>query len=158
MFYEMYDEPELVHAALRLITDTYKALLEKWYEIIPMKKDISVHWGWMHKGTLMLRLDSAMNLSPEFYDEFSKPYDSELFKHFGGGCMHFCGRGDHYIEKTVEMPCVLGINMSQPQYNDMEKIYKNTVDKGIKIFGFSRQQAMNDLSHNRGFNHCMHIL
>ena len=159
MFYAFYDEPELLHEFLTLLTDTFIEFSDKWHEIFPLNTNMSSHWcQFYHRGGLVLRCDSAMNLSPELYEEFSVPYDKKLLERYGGGIVHFCGRGDHYIEKTVEMPCVLGINMSQPQYNDMEKIYKNTVDKGIKIFGFSRQQAMNDLSHNRGFNHCMHIL
>jgi hypothetical protein len=123
MFYEMYDDPDLVHSALRLITDTYKAFLEKWYKIIPKQNGLSVHWSIMHKGALMIRLDSAMNLSCDFYNEYSKPYDTELFDHFGGGCMHFCGRGDHYIDSLCEINNMYGFNMSQPHLNDLNKIF-----------------------------------
>lgn len=140
MFYEMYDEPELVHAALRLITDTYKAFMEKWYGIFPKKEELSVHWGWMHKGPLMIRLDSAMNLSPEFYNEFSKPYDSELFDHFGGGCMHFCGRGDHFVPSLCEIEKLYGINLSQPHLNDMDKIFSAVGERGKRILGLPKAE------------------
>ena len=133
MFYEMYDDPDFVHSVLRLITDTYKKFLDKWYTLVPKEKELSVHWSIMHKGNIMIRLDSAMNLSVDFYNEFSKPYDSELLDYFGGGCMHFCGRGDHFVESMCEIDNMYGFNMSQPHLNNMEKIIGAAVRSGIKI-------------------------
>ena len=138
MFYEMYDDPDFVHGVLRLITDTYKAFMEKWYTIIPKYGDLSVHWGIVHQGTLMLRLDSAMNLSPEFYEEYSKPYDRELFEHFGGGCMHYCGRGDHYIDSLCDIESMYAFNMSQPELNDMDKIMNAVLRKNKRIIALPR--------------------
>ena len=134
MFFEMYDDPDFVHAVMRLITDTYKGFLNKWYEIIPRREVITVHWGILHRGTIMLRLDSAMNLSPEFYDEYSKPYDRELLNDYNGGCMHFCGRGDHYIESLCEIETLCGFNVSQPHLNDMDVILRAAADHGKRIF------------------------
>lgn len=155
MFYAMYEEPDLVHAMMTLLTDTYTAFLNKWYEIYPIKPDINVHWAHIrHKGVILLRDDSAMNLSPALYEEFAAPYDGELLKRFGGGAVHFCGRGDHYIETLTSLPGLTGINLSQPELNDMEKIYRCTVDRGIKLLGFSRTWAEKDKS--RGFSGNMH--
>ena len=96
MFYSMYDEPELVHSALSLVTDTYSAFLNKWYGLFPSDSHMNPHWNTLwHRGNIFLRCDSAMNLSPEFYKEFAKPYDLLLLDRFDGGAMHFCGRGDH---------------------------------------------------------------
>ncbi|MFI3207077.1 MAG: uroporphyrinogen decarboxylase family protein, partial [Clostridia bacterium] len=158
MFYSLYDDPDLVHGLLGLISDTYIKFMEKWYEIYPQTKDWANHWaGLAHKGTITLRNDSAMNLSSEFYSEFAKPYDAKLLKHFGGGIIHFCGRGDHYIETMSEIEYLTGINMSQPHLNDMEKIYKNTVDKGIFICGFSKEYAQKDIIRENGFNHRLSV-
>ena len=158
MFYAMYDEPELVHSAIQLVTDTYKKVLDKWYELFPKRTDMNPHWAnlW-HRGAILLRSDSAMNLSPELYDEFAAPYDKHLLEYYGGGCVHFCGRGDHYIETMCNLPLIHGINMSQPEYNDMEKIYRNTVDKGLKILAFKKPWAEADLSRPGGFHHNLSI-
>ena len=91
------------------------------------------HWGLFHKGHIMLRTDSAMNFSPKMFDEFIKPYEQRLLDAFGGGGIHFCGCGDHYIESMSAMRGLSSVPMSQPQLNDMEMIYRNTVDKGIKL-------------------------
>lgn len=158
MFYEMYDEPELVHEFLNLLTDTFIAVSDKWHEIFHIKTDMSTHWrGFFHRGGIVLRSDSAMNVSADMYEEFSMPYDKKLLERYGGGVIHFCGRGDHYIDKIPLLPNVYGINMSQPECNDMEIIYKNTVDKGIKLLSFDASQAKKDLSRG-GFNHSMHAM
>lgn len=157
MFYTMYDEPELVHGMLRLITDTYGAFLDKWYALYPRNSKMNCHWGILrHRGAILLRNDSAMNLSPDFYREFALPYDSELLQRFDGGAIHFCGRGDHYIDILGEIPQLYGINMSQPELNDMEKIYRYTVDKGIKLLAFSPEYAEKDCVRAGGFCGNMH--
>ncbi|MBE6561955.1 MAG: hypothetical protein E7662_12610 [Ruminococcaceae bacterium] len=136
MFYEMYDNPDLVHCTLRLITDTYKRFLDHWYTIIPRREGLNMHWGWMmHPGLIVLRDDSAMNLSPDLYKEFAFPYDNELLDYYGGGCVHFCGRGDHYIGILAQAKNLFGIKLSQPQYNDMETILRTAKENGKKILG-----------------------
>ena len=158
MFFAMYDEPELVHGLLQLVTDTYTAFLEKWFRIVPAHPEMSTHWPSLrHRGVILLRDDSAMNLSPELYREFAAPYDAELLAHFGGGAVHFCGRGDHYMETLCSIPDLTGVNMSQPEYNDMETIYRNTVDKGIPLLGFPRERAQADLGRPGGFHHWMSV-
>ena len=158
MLLAMYDEPELVHGMLRLVTDTYTAFLEKWFALFPIHAEMTTHWASLrHRGGIVLRDDSAMNLSPELYKEFAAPYDAELLKHFKGGVVHFCGRGDHYMETLCSIPDLTGVNMSQPEYNDMETIYRNTVDKGIPLLAFSRERAEADLGRPGGFHHWMSV-
>ena len=156
MFYAMYDEPELVHAAISLITDTYVRFMEKWLALFPCGTEMNPHWSHLrHRGRLTLRSDSAMNLSPELYREFAVPYDRILLERFGGGIMHFCGRGDHYIALLCAQPMLTGVNMTQPHLNDMETIYRNTVDRGIPLLGFPADRAKADVQ--RGFRHRMQV-
>ena len=69
--------------------------------------------------------------------------------------MHFCGRGDHYIGVLSEVPGLTGVNLAQAEYNDMETIYRHTVDKGIKILILNRQHALRDKDRAGGYNHCL---
>ena len=137
MFYALYDEPELVHGLMQLITDTYVKLMERWYELYPDKGDLSVHWGMFMRGALCLRNDSAINLSPDQYTEFALKYDKYLLDRFGGGMVHYCGKGDHFIGQLTALDNVYGINLSQPELNDMEKIYRLANEHKVKLLGLS---------------------
>jgi uroporphyrinogen-III decarboxylase len=111
----------------------------------------------LHKGRIMIRDDSAMNLSPEMFDEFIKPHDQRLLSEFGGGAVHFCGRGDHYIDRLTRMEGLYAVNLSQPECNDMERIFRHTVDRGIRLIGLQRLAAENALRRGRelgGRVHC----
>ena len=105
----------------------------------------------------MLRDDSAMNFSPEMFTEFFVPYEQRVLDAFGGGGMHFCGRGDHYIARATALRGLYAINLSQPHLNDMEEIYRQTVDRGIQIFGFSREYAERALQAGRPLHGNMHV-
>ncbi len=133
MFYEMYDDPDFVHSFLRVITDTYKTFLDAWYRLVPLRGELSCDGGVMYRGTILLRLDSGMNISDDFYREFSLPYDREVFDHFGGGALHFCGRGDHYIRSVCEIENLYGFNLSQPHLNDMDIIFDAAASTGKRI-------------------------
>ncbi|MCF7838105.1 MAG: hypothetical protein K9N49_05700 [Candidatus Marinimicrobia bacterium] len=43
--------------------------------------------------------------------------------------------------------------MSQPHLNDMEIIYRHTVDRGIPLLGFSRAAALEALAAGRDLRH-----
>ncbi|HUT21297.1 MAG TPA: hypothetical protein VM366_19270, partial [Anaerolineae bacterium] len=157
VFVSLYEQPDLVKSFLELATQTYTAFLNEWLKIVPFRPFANVHWGLMHRGNIMLRDDSAMNVSPAMFEEFIRPYDQRLLRTFGGGAVHFCGRGDHYIASMCEMEGVYAIAMSQPEYNDMERIYHHTVDKDIKLLGLRRSEAERALAAGRdlgGKVHC----
>jgi len=141
LFLDILDVADLAHAFLNLLCETYIAFLRRWETIVPFDPEFNVHWSALHRGKIMLRLDSAMNFSPAMFEEFIEPCEQKLLDAFGGGAIHFCGRGDHYIHRLPEMRGVSAVAMSQPHLNDMETIYRHTVDRGIQLVRFSRQVA-----------------
>jgi hypothetical protein len=149
IFYAMYDRPELVKALLEIVTHTYVRCMRAWLDVVPFREDGNSHWGFFHHGNIMLRDDSAMNLSPDMFDEFVRPYDQRLLDEFGGGAIHFCGKGDHYVDRLPEMDGVYAIHMSQPEYNDLETIYAHTADQGINILGLQRTVAEETVARGR---------
>lgn len=158
LFLELMQEPELVKEFLELITATYIAYMDRWRQVFPPEGDFAAHWGLMHRGTVMLRDDSAMNLSPEMFREFIEPYDQRLLSRYGGGAIHFCGRGDHYIDRMPQMDGVYAVNLSQPEYNDMERIFRHTIDRGIQIIGLKRDAADAALENGRDLHGNVHCL
>lgn len=149
VFYALIEMPDLVKAFLELITETYTRFMHKWEQIVPFDPQGHTHWGLYYKGTIMLRDDSAMNMSPEMFDEFIRPYDQRLLDEFNGGAIHFCGRGDHFISSMGQMNGLYAIQMSQPELNDMETIFQNTIDKGVNLLNLSAPACDQALAQGR---------
>jgi hypothetical protein len=61
-----------------------------------------------------------------------------------------------YIETLCAIPHLTGINLSQPELNDMERIYRCTVDKGIKLLGFAREYAQKSKNRPGELHHNVH--
>ncbi|MGC9467679.1 MAG: hypothetical protein ACP5HS_03745 [Anaerolineae bacterium] len=156
LFLALVEAEDLVLDLLELVTDTYVAFMEAWTKIVPFEPGPAVHWSMVHGGNIMLRDDSAMNLSPRMFDRFVKPFDERLLQTFGGGGLHFCGRGDHYIRSASEMAGLTTVNLSQPEYNDMDAIFDHTVDKGLNIIGLPRQAAEAALAAGRDLHGRVH--
>lgn len=158
IFLDLIDKPELAHQVLDLVTETYRRFMTAWNKLVGVAdNDWAVHWGMMHGGKIMLRTDSGMNLSPEMYDTFIRPYDERLLAAFGGGAVHFCGRGSHYIASACAMPGLRAINVSQPHLNDMEAVFRATVDQGINLLNLYRSTTETALRAGRdlyGRVHC----
>jgi len=157
LFTAVLDAPDLLHKLLDLVTRTYAVFMEEWNRRVPAyDPPWSVHWSMLHRGRIMLRDDSAMNFSPAMFDEFIRPYDARLLRDLGGGGLHFCGKGDHYIPSAGEMSGLHVVNLSQPEYNDMEVIFRHTVDRGIQIIGLDRRTAEEALRRGRDLHGNVH--
>lgn len=142
LFYAMYDDEDFVHKALDFMATVYLDFTAKWQALYPpFDAEHSVEWGLLHKGHTILRNDTVTNLSGEMYRELIMPYDQKVFRALKGG-MHFCGHGDHYIQAACEIENLSCINLSQPELNDMEKIYSATVDQGILIIGLAGEEVV----------------
>lgn len=142
MFLAVYDEPTLLADVLDLTTDTIIAFLDKWFTRVPPKHDpYSVHWRFFQKGRVMLRNDSLMNLSPDTYVEHVRPRDERVFDALGGGVVHYCGRGEHFIEAMSHCAGLTGVNLGQPELNDMDSIIQNTVDKRLMLLELGGEVA-----------------
>lgn len=158
MFYGFYDQPELVRGLLELVTQLYEQFIGLWFELAPNRHDpYTSHWMDLQRGWLMLRDDSLMNLSPEMYVEFVRPYDQRLLSKYHGGAIHFCGRCDHYIQAMSEMSDLYAVQMSQPHLNDMEVVFRNTVDKGIRMLGLAQEAAEAALASGRPLHGLVHV-
>jgi hypothetical protein len=156
IFYAMYDQPKLVHALLEVVTQTYLRFMRAWVEVVPFEAQGNAHWGYFHRGNIMLRDDSAMNLSPDMFDAFVRPYDQRLLDAFGGGAIHFCGKGDHYADRLPGMPGVYAVHMSQPQYNDMTRMLAHTADAGINLLGLEPDVARDIVASGRDLRGRVH--
>jgi hypothetical protein len=180
LYVDFYDKPDLIKDFLSLIVETYIRFMRRWEGIVSRpsslvarndarpvvpegrgasdeRRSYAVHWSMLHRGRIMVRDDAATNLSPAMYDEFVRPCDQRLLEELGGGAIHFCGRGDHFIEKVAGLTGLWAINTTQPALNDMETIFRHTVDRGINLIGLEREAVEQAVSRDRplhGRAHC----
>ncbi len=156
IYIAMYELEDEVRAALDFFTRLYIDFTEKWHEAAaPYSPEYSVEWGMLHRGHTIIRNDSAMNISGEMYAAFVQPCDAAILSRFGGG-IHFCGRGDHYIEQAASIPGLSVFNLSQPELNDMEKIYQATVDRGLLLIGLNAGEVERAESSGRNLRGRVH--
>lgn len=111
IYMDMYDEPELVHELMQLVTETY---IDRMKRVKPYLNDeidgFNCHWSHLYPGRILLRNDSAVNLSLDMYKEFSKKYDDMIYDVFGAASMHFCGRADQWIFEMAGSDNITGLN------------------------------------------------
>jgi len=152
MFYAFYDRPEMIKAVADLVTETYIRFLKRWFEIVPPRNSgaYMAHWGFLFRGQVMLRDDSIVNLSPEMYAEFVKPYDERILETFGGGAIHACGRIHHCIDKMTDSRHLTAVNISQPELNDLGKILAATVGKGVILNCPADERLLREFDVTRG--------
>ncbi len=142
IFMDMYDEPELVHDLIALALEAYIVGMNKIKPYLNDKiEDCIAQWQLLFPGNILLRNDSAVNVSAVMYDEFICPYDERLLKAFGGGSMHFCGRADQWIFNMAKCDGIRGFNFGHmdklqfgQQYLDFLK--KDFFDEQKPIIGY----------------------
>ena len=134
ILYALYDCPELVHALLGLVVETYRRWMRKWKALTGEGNDFTTHWNLYIRGGIMLRDDTPVMLSPAHYEEFVKPYDQELLDEFGG-CIHYCGKGDGFVASMCRSRNLFGINSSQPELNNVELLVGSARANRIVLLG-----------------------
>lgn len=143
LYYWLYDEPELIHTMLQLICQTYIAFMNK---IKPCINDeyegrfcaqFTSLWG----GRIVLRDDTAVNLSPEQYEEFIRPYDEQLLEAFGGGSIHYCGRAKQIEKDFLNTKFLKGMNygyMPNHEFGEpfLQTIYPLFCEKRVPLINY----------------------
>lgn len=129
IFMYMYDDPELVHAFLGLVTDTLAAFTRAHQAIdgIPFAPATTP------LGRVCIREDSSVMVSGEMYDTFCKPYAQRLLDEFGG-CIHWCGDGKAWWHSLITLRNLTAVNPFQGQYYDPVDMHRACRDAGVMIW------------------------
>ena len=143
IFYAAYDEPELVKAVAGAGHRDLYRLSARVAEDRALPPGRQRALGALSQG----QHHAARRLGDELLRRDVRgvrraPTISACWTQFGGGAIHFCGKGDHYI-------CAPGAdaNSSTPSICRSRSIttwrpcLQNTVDKGIKLLDLTRDAA-----------------
>lgn len=109
----MYEEPNLVHDLFSMATEALIAWVKAQKAVTG--EPIDVCYGeqgvWVPPPCgVWLADDEAVNLPAYLYEEFIAPHYSRIFKEFGGGVLHFCGRGYHLGDAVLGIEGLRAVN------------------------------------------------
>lgn len=147
IFLMLYDQKELVHELLELITQTYiqyRKFIEEYYHLNDKASDemIYIH-GDICYGKVVIKDDTPqVSLSPTMYEEFSWQYNQKIFNEFKG-TYHCCGRINDHIYKLLDQnENVKGINYGNPENHNFKEIYqKNKSKRAIYTWGWNQEYS-----------------
>jgi hypothetical protein len=142
-FVWLYEYPSQVHQLMELCTEAFI----RWMKT--QKQEIGTERGRVcfphgivlpeEFGTVWLSDDDCIAISPEHYREFVIPYNSKIFKEFGGGTLHFCGSAEHQIENFLQIDGLTGVNNfcmgNFRQIYNMQKLFENRL--ALKVCDFT---------------------
>lgn len=129
IFASMYEEPQLVHDFLCLITETISAFTRAHQAI----DGIPFHQPPNPIGRVCVREDAGVMLSGRMYDEFSKPYTQRLLDEFSGS-IHFCGDGKAWWRSLIQTHNLKAVNPYQGQFYDPVAMHSACKDAGVMIW------------------------
>lgn len=136
LYLAIYDNPDMVEALLRLITQTYLQVLEYYKTLAGEGNDFTAHWGVWMPGGAMIREDAAVTISPEMYSRFCQPYNREILARFGGA-IHHCGRGAAFFARLIRTEGLAGLNFGQPELQDLPAVLRAAAEHHVALLDLS---------------------
>lgn len=110
----MYDYPTAVHELMDFCT----TVLIDWVKVQkqhagqPLESGAFPHFTVLPEGFggVWISDDDCTILSPHLYRQFVVPYNSRVFRAFGGGTLHYCGSAPQQLENFAATDGLTGIN------------------------------------------------
>lgn len=135
IYLAFFDRAELLEQLFSTIDDTTVALAEAFRPYASDRLDpvATTQHGYMIPGRFMVRNDSSIMLSAEMYAEFARGHDAHILCKVGGGCLHFCGDGQHLIEPMLEILDLRGLDFGESWLMDLATIYAQCRERGVAI-------------------------
>jgi len=135
VFLAFREDSEFLSALLSRVVDAMLALVSKYrpYTVDHLDPIANCQHTYMIPGRLLIRDDTSIMVSPEMYTETIRPHDARLLRKIGKGSIHFCGNGEHLIEPMLEIPDLIGLDLSQPELMNFENIYRKCSAKKVPL-------------------------
>ena len=137
LFIAAMEEPAYYHQLLTKLTKAFILFWKSQKEILG-NSFIGTHlfgWDWIPEGYgATLSADSIVMVSPDFFDEFYKPYLDEIAKAFGDISIHSCGNFASVFRNLTALAYVKGIHASQMT---IDQLLKAGLDNRIMVCAVS---------------------
>ncbi len=142
LYMDLYEDPALVADALAKAATAqigFARYLSRYVNDGPP--------GWTHqhgflmRGTILIRVDSAIMLSPRMYREQIAPHDERVLHELGGGGLHSCGNVNLNGPDYLKVPSVQCLDLGQPDMNDLDKLYALARERRIPLLRVSVKET-----------------
>ncbi len=148
LFMDFILQSDFVHRLMKFLVDAidwYYRHLRTWADDIDGGNVQYIGSGWMDKKIIgHLSNDAALLCSPEIYDEFAFPYESELIKKFSAVFYHVHNEKMHFIPKLAQLPGLKLLEVSNDPktpgtLEDLDRIFAETGSANLMLSGTSDQ-------------------
>ena len=143
IFYDLYDDPQMVCEALDVISDTMIA----YQQSLPKLNDRAgedcyyIHRA-IYGGNILLKLDTeTAMLSEVMFEEFCRPYNQRVLEALGGGSIHFCGGGFDWHARQIPKHDIMSVNFGNPERQDLFTDWKDAMERKISVVGYGQMQS-----------------
>ena len=144
-FYDIYDEPDLMHHLLSLCCRAIELGVDECLKIMPRSDEYIAHYNGVviprSLGGFKISEDTSTLVSAAHIDEFVMPYTTRVLEHTKGGYIHYCGRNDALLDRVLAHPLVHGLNFGNPEKHDMDDILRRTAKAGKVFYGDTARRA-----------------
>lgn len=108
----MYEEPQAIHDLFDLVTDAFIAWVKVQKEHIgePLERSNGLQGVGASPIGVWESDDDMVMVGPRPYREFVVPCLSRIFSAFGGGSIHFCGKGYQHVDNILQVENVRVVN------------------------------------------------
>lgn len=135
IYVALYDEPDLVSALMGRIEELMVAVYRS-LEAVTCD-DLGPGYCYQHavgtRGTILVRNDSMVNLSPRHYRELVWPHDAVLSARLGGIGVHFCGQGMHQVANLMAIPGLGCLDVGNPEMLDLDELYRQAARQRVAL-------------------------
>ena len=147
-FYDVYDEPELVHKALQLSVDAASYAMKKCFDIIQPTDHVCHYNNLVLPAATPLKIseDTSTLLGKEHLLEYMKPYTEQLLSRFGGGYIHYCGDNRHLYDLMPGLAQSIGLNFGNPERHDPQNVLRMLEESGKAYYGAFPQLSAAELA------------
>lgn len=115
LFVWMHEEKQAVHDLLDIITQAFIewVKIQKEHTGELMDGGNGLQGVWPPEGVgIWVSDDDLVSIGPELYEEFIVPRYSRIFKTFGGGSVHYCGKAPHQTDNLLNIENIRIVNNS----------------------------------------------
>jgi hypothetical protein len=133
-FTDFYTDPSLLQDGLALAAGVQVAAAQALLQFATDHEEgFSLQHGVTIKGNILLRNDSSVMLSPEFYREAIAPHDGAVIAALGGGGIHSCGNVGHQMRNYLEVGGLCCIDLGQGLMNDRKALYRLAAPRKVAL-------------------------